>query len=112
MLRHPTSERLAALGLAGMAKALEEQRDSATVEGLGFEDRLALLVDREAAERESKRLVMRLKAANLRQDAAIEDLDPTPKRSFDKALFARLATGEWIARRQDVLVTGKTEPVS
>lgn len=108
MLRHPTSERLSALGLAGMAKALDEQRDSATVEGLGFEERLALLVDREAAERESKRLVMRLKAANLRQDAAIEDLDPTPKRSFDKALLARLATGEWIARRQDLLVTGKT----
>ena len=30
MLKHPTEERLVALGLTGMAKALEEQRDSPT----------------------------------------------------------------------------------
>lgn len=108
MLKHPTSERLAALGLAGMAKALEEQRGNRSIEGLDFEERLALLVDRESALRETKRLVTRLKAANLRQDAAIEDLDPTTRRSLDKALFARLATGEWIIRRQDLIVTGKT----
>lgn len=108
MLKHPTSERLVALGLAGMAKALEEQRSNRTFEGLDFEERLALLVDRETAERETRRLVTRLKAANLRQDAAVEDLDPTTRRSLDKALFARLAAGEWIARRQDLLITGKT----
>lgn len=108
MLKHPTSERLVALGLAGMAKALEEQRGNRSIDGLDFEERVALLVDRETAERETKRLALRLKAANLRQDAAVEDLDPTTKRSLDKALFARLATGEWIARRQDLIVTGKT----
>jgi DNA replication protein DnaC len=108
MLKHPTSERLAALGLAGMARALDEQRGSRNVEGLDFEERLALLVDRETAERETKRLSVRLKAANLRQDAAVEDLDPTTKRGLDKALFAKLATGEWIGRRQDLIVTGKT----
>ena len=108
MLKHPTSERLAALGLAGMAKALEEQRGNRNIESLDFEERLALLVDRETVERETKRLATRLKAANLRQDAAIEDLDPTTKRSLDKALFAKLASGEWIGRRQDLIVTGKT----
>ena len=66
MLTHPTRDRLVALGLIGMAKALEEQRDQRNVEGLTFEERLGLLVDREAAERESKRLAKRLKYANLR----------------------------------------------
>jgi DNA replication protein DnaC len=108
MLTHPTHDRLVALGLTGMAKALDEQRGQRNVEGLTFEERLGLLVDREAAERESKRLVTRLKYANLRQDAAIEDLDTRAARGLDRALFARLATGEWIARRQDLLVTGKT----
>ena len=108
MLTHPTSERLVALGLTGMAKALEEQRESRNANDLTFEERLGLLVDREAAERETKRLVARLKSANLRQDAAIEDLDPTTRRRLDKALFARLASGDWIGRRQDLLVTGKT----
>lgn len=108
MLTHPTSERLAALGLTGMAKALDEQRNQRNVEGLSFEERLGLLVDREAAERETKRLVTRLKSANLRQSAVIEDLDTKAARGLDKALFAKLASGEWIARRQDLLITGKT----
>src|SRR5262249_4864559 len=108
MLTHPTYDRLLALGLIGMAKALEEQRRQRNVEGLSFEERLGLLVDREAVERESKRLVLRLKYANLRQSAVVEDLDTQAVRGLDKALFAKLAAGEWIARRQDLLITGKT----
>ena len=85
MLTHPTSERLLALGLAGMAKALDEQRQNRSVEGLSFEERLALLVDREATERESKRLVTRLKFANLRQNACVEDLDTKAAREIGRA---------------------------
>ncbi len=95
-----------------MAKALDEQRNQRNVDGLSFEERLGLLVDREAVERETKRLVTRLKSANLRQNATIEDLDTKAARGLDKALFAKLASGEWIARRQDSLITGKTEPAS
>jgi DNA replication protein DnaC len=108
MLTHPTHDRPVALGLTGMAKALEEQRGQRNVDGLTFEERLGLLVDSDTAERESKRLATRLKYANLRQDAAIEDLNTRAVRGLDRALFARLATGEWIARRQDLLITGKT----
>ena len=65
MLTHPTEQRLIALGLAGMAKALEEQRRLPDVAALAFEERLALMVDREAIERQNKRLVSRLKFAGL-----------------------------------------------
>ena len=61
-----------------------------------------------AVERESKRLVLRLKYANLRQSAVVEDLDTQAVRGLDRALFAKLASGEWITRRQDLLITGKT----
>jgi DNA replication protein DnaC len=108
MLTHPTYNKLITLGLTGMAKALEEQRHQRNVDGLSFEERLGLLVDREAVERESKRLVSRLKYANLRQNAVVEDLDTRTPRGLDKALFAKLAAGEWIARHQDLLITGKT----
>jgi DNA replication protein DnaC len=108
MLTHPTHDRLIALGLVGMAKAFEEQRQQPDVASLTFEERLGLLVDREAIERENKRLVTRLKVANLRQNATIEDLNTKAARGLDKALFAKLAAGEWIARRQDLLITGKT----
>ncbi len=75
MLTHPTEQRLIGLGLAGMAKALEEQRRLPDVAALAFEERLAMLVDREAIDRENKRLVSRLKFAGLRQNAVVEDVD-------------------------------------
>ena len=56
MLAHPTQERLLALGLTGMAKALDDQRRQPDIAALAFEERLALLLDRETMERENKRL--------------------------------------------------------
>ena len=108
MLAHPTQERLTALGLTGMAKALEEQQRQPDVTALPFEERLALLVDREAIERENKRLVSRLKFAGLRQNAAIEDLDTKAARSLDRALFAKLAAGDWITQHENLIIVGKT----
>ena len=69
MLAHPTHERLIALGLAGMAKAFEEQRAAPDLAALSFEERVGIMADREAAERDTKRMTARLKFAALRQDA-------------------------------------------
>lgn len=109
MLTHPTSERLVALGLSGMAKALDEQRHAdATFEVLCFEDRLGLLVDREAAERDAKRLTARLKFAALRQAACAEDLDLRTPRGIDRMVMAHLVDGAWIDRHENLLITGPT----
>ena len=103
MLTHPTEQRLIDLGLAGMAKALEEQRRLPDMAALSFEERLGFLVDREALSRSNKRLSSRLKFAGLRQVAVIEDVDMKAARDLDKALFAKLATGDWIDQHQNLL---------
>lgn len=109
MLTHPTSERLVALGLTGMAKALDEQRRAvATFDALCFEDRLGLLVDCEAAERDGKRMTARLKFAALRQAACVEDLDLRAPRGIDRAVLAHLVDGAWIDRHENLLITGPT----
>src|SRR5260221_9936268 len=108
MLPHPTHDRLIALGLVGMAKAFEEQRQQPAVASLTFEERLGLLVDREAVERQSKRLLTRLKFASLRQNATVEDLHTKAARRLDKALFANLATGDSTGRPQGLPITRKT----
>jgi DNA replication protein DnaC len=108
MLNHPTHERLIELGLAGMAKAFEEQRRSPDLEALPFEDRIGLLVDREAAERDTRRLNTRLKLAALRQTASVEDIDLRTPRGIDRAVFAKLASGGWIDRHENLLITGAT----
>ena len=108
MLTHPTGQRLLALGLSGMAKALDEQRQQPDVAALPFEERLGLLVDREAIERENKRLVRRLKFAGLRQNAVVEDIDMRAARGLDKPLLVKLIAGDWIARHENLIIVGKT----
>ena len=109
MLTHPTHDRLIALGLTGMAKAMEDQRRQPDIAALAFEDRIAMMIDREAIERENKRLTTRLKFACLRQSAVVEDLDVKAPRGLDKALFQKLAAGDWIVRKQNLIVIGPPE---
>ena len=75
---------------------------------LAFEERLALLIDREAIERENKRLANRLKFAGLRQNAVVEDVNLKAARGLDKALFAKLVAGDWIDRKLNLIIIGPT----
>jgi DNA replication protein DnaC len=108
LLTHPTTERLRELGLTGMARALEEMRRQPDSAALDFEERLALLVDRERLERDTKRLQIRLRFAGLRVQATPEDVDYRAARGLDRALFQTLTGGVWIERHENVLVTGPT----
>ncbi|HLZ22469.1 MAG TPA: IS21-like element helper ATPase IstB [Ktedonobacterales bacterium] len=108
MLRHPTIEKLQELKLSAMARELTEQRALPEAAGLGFEERLGLLADRELTERSNRRLALRLRQAKLRQAAAIEDLDTRAPRGLDKALIVLLATCTWIAEHLNCLISGPT----
>ena len=108
MLVNHTRERLAALGLPGMAKAFDDQLGQPDAATLTFEVRLGLMIDREVTERDNKRLVARLRFAALRQTAVIEDIDLRTPRGIERAFFAKLVDGDWIARKQNLLITGPT----
>lgn len=108
MLTHPTLDRLIALGLTGMAKAFDDQRRQPDVAALPFEDRLAIMIDREVVERQNKSLATRLKFAGLRHAAVVEDIDLTTPRGLDRALFASLVAGDWIERKLNLLIIGPT----
>ena len=56
------------------------------------------MIDREATERENKRLVVRLKFASLRQAAIVEDADLRAPRGIDRAFFAKLVDGYLASR--------------
>lgn len=83
MLAHPTLDRLIALGLTGMAKAFDDQRRQPDVAALPFEDRLAIMIDREVVDRQNKILATRLKFAGLRHAAVTEDIDLTTPRGLE-----------------------------
>ena len=105
-MTHPTVDKLHPLRCAGMAKALTEQLASHEVRTLTFEERLALLVDRELTERHSRQLTNRLRRAKLRHCACIEDIDFRQPRGLDKALVLWLADGRWVREHLNVLITG------
>ncbi|MBI2983528.1 MAG: ATP-binding protein [Chloroflexi bacterium] len=100
--------KLVALSLTGMAAAFKEQLERADYHALAFEDRLGLLVDREATEREDRRMARNLRAAKLRTNASIEDLDLHHPRGLDRAQILSLADGRWVRAHQNVLIVGPT----
>ncbi len=108
MLTHPTLDKLEALRLTGMVKALKEQWQLSSSNELSFEERLGLLVDREADLRQTRQMQSRLRKAKLRQNATLEDIDFRQPRGLDKSLVQKLADCQWIRRKQNLLLTGPT----
>jgi DNA replication protein DnaC len=108
MLTHPTLEKLESLRLTGMLTALQEQMGMDDINDLSFEERLGLLVDREAVCRESRRLKTRLRKAKLRHAAAVEDIDFRHPRGLDKSLVMRLADCNWLKNHENLIITGPT----
>jgi len=108
VLIHQTIDKLNEMGLSGMATALQEQLEQSHYLELSFEDRLGLLVDREAGWRENRRMATRLKTAKLRHTATVEDIDFRSPRGLDRAMILSLAEGTWVGARQNLLLTGAT----
>jgi DNA replication protein DnaC len=109
MLTNATCDKLIDLGLKTMAEGLADQlANPGGFAELPFCDRLSLLVDREADARESRRLKMRLKVAKLRYPASVEDLDLRSPRGLDRGLVMELATGSWVRRHHNLVLTGPT----
>jgi DNA replication protein DnaC len=108
MLSQPTLEKLKALKFYGMARAMEEQLASSDFDTFSFTERLGLLVDREYGERENRRLASRLRAAKLRQQACLEDIDYQSPRGLDKSQLKQLGTCQWIRDRLNIHISGPT----
>ena len=106
MLTHPTLEQLRQLGLAGMARAFEELAANTRGAELDHAEWLGLLLDREMADRQDRRLRARLRYARLRHNAAVEDVDYRTARGLDRVLFQKLAHGNWIKEQQNLIIVG------
>jgi DNA replication protein DnaC len=109
MLINHTLDKLHSLRLAGMATALSDQLEAPDRYGeLEFTARLGLLVDREAQDRDNRRLTRNLKTAHLRTQACVEDIDFRRPRGLDRTQILNLAQGPWVADHRDLLISGAT----
>lgn len=109
MMMHTTLAQLRTLKLDGLAGALEEQLAQPGMAAMSFEERLALLVDREIHHRDARRQARLLKQARLKYpQAAIEDLDSRPGRGIERQALMSLALGNWVETGHSLLISGPT----
>ena len=108
-MNQQTIDKLKELKLHGLAAAWVEQQTLTDYAGLGFDERLGLLVDAEWLTRNNVRLKRNVKEAHLKLDSAcLEDLDYDDRRVIDKPLIRQLATCQWVAEHQNITITGAT----
>ena len=92
MLNQPTFDKLCAMRLRGLAEALQQQMQEPDIHRLSFEERLALLIDRQWDWRQNRALERRLRNARLQGPACIEDIDYRTPRGLDRAVVRSLHT--------------------
>ncbi len=109
MLLQQLLQQLRQLKLTGFADSLEMQFNQPnTYDDLGFAERLGLLVSQEMTYRENKRLKRLLSTAKFKLMACLDDIDYAHPRGLHKNQVAALQTGEWIAKHQNLVITGPT----
>ena len=109
MLDQTTLASLRTLKLFGFADALQEQAGQPEALTLGFEERLALLVDREMNARHDRKRTRLLQRAHLKYgQASVEDADFRDVRGIDRQRLRALALSSWIERGDTILFGGAT----
>ncbi len=108
MLHEPTMHKLYAMKLNGIAQAYEEQLQQSQVAELSFEERFALLVERQWTWKENRALSNRLKYAGLKLEACLEDLNYRHPRGLTRSSIDHLATCQWVQYHQNCIITGPT----
>ena len=109
MLNEQTIEKLYSLRLSAMAQAFREQLETpGASEGLSFQERFAMLVDRQWTWKENNRMQRLLKNAKLKLTACIEDIDYKTPRGIDKSVLLNLSSCQWVKKHQNVIIIGPT----
>jgi DNA replication protein DnaC len=113
MLEQPMIEKLLAMRLQGMADALKAQQQDQTMHEASFLERLAMLVDQQWNRRENQALQRRLKAAKLRGNTCVEDIDYRASRGLDKSVMRALTLeSSWVAKHENIFVLGPSDPAT
>ena len=108
MIRQSTIDKLHDLRLSAMSDAFECQcRDPETYQGLSFEDRFGMLVDKEWDKRKSTKLQKLIRSAEFRYpNACMEDIEYHPDRNLDKGQMLEFSTCRYISDDHHIILKG------
>lgn len=108
MLTNPTMDHLKDLKLSGMLDAYTRQLELPENVALTFEERFSLIVDYEWNKRRTAHLNKYIRRAGFREEALLEDIIKTEKRTYNKSLYQTLCTTDWIDQGLNLVITGPT----
>jgi DNA replication protein DnaC len=94
--------------LSRILDSLEARNRQAIEDKLAYTDFLALLLQDEVARRSHKKLAVRIRRANFRNQKTLEDFDFAFNPKLNRALILDLATGRYIEEKVAVLIAGPT----
>ena len=101
-------EQLQQMKLTGLLEAWREQQAMPTYHDLSFDERLALMVEREYIRRQNQRMQRRLKQARLPVHATLDAVDFDVPRGLKKIQFLEFAQGHWLQEKLSLILLGPT----
>ena len=96
------------LRLHGMGRSWQALLETRRHHELSFAEGMEVLLQAEEDDRGDKRFERLQKNANFRYRASVQELHLESSRGLDKSLMANLATGEYIAKGEAILISGAT----
>lgn len=106
MNNNQTVEKLKQMRLGAMAELHLQQLKDNRISSSTADEYLALLTDHQWEDRQNKRIQRLLKQAEFKQQANLADIDYLQNRNLDKNMFERLATLDFISRKENIIITG------
>ena len=102
-------QQLDTLGFSGFRTALQRQSEDANYTQFPFEERLYQLLEAEQSERRDKKIKRLLSQAKLKdRQASLDAVEYSAKRGLERSQILSLASGEYISKGQNILITGAT----
>jgi DNA replication protein DnaC len=99
---------LSRLRLHGMSRSWQALLETRKSHELTLSEGLELLLQAEEQDRTDRRFDQLKKNARFRYQASIEELRLESARGLDKGLILSLATGDYLAKAESVLISGAT----
>jgi DNA replication protein DnaC len=106
------SELLGRLKLFGIRDQLDSLLDETSRSDLDMRQTLTLLLEREIARKDARRIEMALKLAHFPMVRDLTGFDFAAQPSVDAKQVRDLAAGRWIANGENVLLLGPPESAS
>jgi DNA replication protein DnaC len=103
-----TFRKMKAMRMLGMYEAFKISLETKQHQQLASDQLIHLLVEAEYEDRQNRKTHRYLKAARFRYQSCVEEIDFSAPRGIEKNQLLRLASCQFLERKENILITGPT----